>query len=84
LNRKDDPDFWERVQDICGLYLEPPKRAVVFSIDEKTGMQATEHKYPLTSADEGMPVRKEFEYLRHSTASLMAAPVTRQKKQNGD
>jgi transposase len=73
LNRKDDPDFWERVQDVCGLYLDPPKRAVVFSIDEKTGMQATEHKHPLVPADESVPVRKEFEYVRHGTASLMAA-----------
>lgn len=73
LNRKDDPDFWERVQDVCGLYLKPPRRAVVFSIDEKTGMQATEHKSPLIPASEGVAVRKEFEYIRHSTASLMAA-----------
>lgn len=73
LNRKDDPDFWERVDDVCGLYLEAPKRAVVFSIDEKTGIQATEHKYPLQPAESEQAVRKEFEYVRHGTASLMAA-----------
>lgn len=73
LNRKDDPDFWNRVQDICGVYLEPPKRAVVFSIDEKTGIQATEHKHPLVPAERNTPVHKEFEYSRHGTASLMAA-----------
>lgn len=73
LNRKDDPDFWERVDDVCGLYVEEPKRAVVFSIDEKTGMQATEHKFPIQPAQPGVDVRKEFEYARHGTASLMAA-----------
>jgi transposase len=73
LNRKDDPKFWERVQDICGLYLETPKRAVVFSIDEKTGVQATERKYPTTPAKAGRSVREEFEYVRHGTASLMTA-----------
>jgi len=73
LNRKDDPDFQDRVDDVCGLYLEPPQQAVVYSIDEKTGMQAKEHKYPSRPAQPGAPVREEFEYVRHGTASLMAA-----------
>ena len=73
LNRKDDPEFWERVEDVCGLYLESPKRAVVFSVDEKTGMQAAEHKHPIVPAEQNAPVRQEFEYVRHGTASLMAA-----------
>ena len=38
---RDDPDFWERAGDVCGLYLNPPDNAVVWSVDEKTGMQAT-------------------------------------------
>ena len=73
LNRKDDPEFWDRVEDVCGLYLEPPKRAVVFSIDEKTGMQALEYRHPTQPAQPATPVREEFEYVRHGTASLMAA-----------
>jgi transposase len=34
LNRRDDPEFWDRVEDICGLYLSPPEDALVFSVDE--------------------------------------------------
>jgi transposase len=73
LNRKDDPEFWERVDDVCGLYVHLPKRAVVFSIDEKTGMQATANKFATQPAGPGTPVREEFEYVRHGTASLVAA-----------
>src|SRR2546426_844602 len=40
LNRRDDPEFWDRVQDVCGLYLSPPDKALVVSVDEKTGIQA--------------------------------------------
>lgn len=73
LNRSNCEDFWERVEDVCGLYLDEPTRAVVFSIDEKTGIQATERKYATQPARQGQPVREEFEYVRHGTASLMTA-----------
>jgi transposase len=33
LNRRDDPEFWDRVQDVCGLYLSPPDKALVVSVD---------------------------------------------------
>ena len=46
LNRRDDPDFWNRVRDVCGLYLNPPVRAIVVSVDEKTGIQAKERIKP--------------------------------------
>lgn len=46
LNRRDDPDFWNRVRDVCGLYLNPPDRAIVLSVDEKTGIQAKERIKP--------------------------------------
>jgi transposase len=42
LNRRDDPEFWARVRDVCGLYLNPPDKAIVLSVDEKTGIQAKE------------------------------------------
>jgi hypothetical protein len=36
-----DPDFWEKDGDVCGLYLKPPENVVVWSVDEKSGMQTT-------------------------------------------
>ena len=46
LNRRDDPEFWERVRDVCGLYLDPPQQALVLSVDEKTSIQAKSRKHP--------------------------------------
>lgn len=73
INRRDDPQFWERVQDVCGLYLNRPDNAVVLSMDEKTGIQAKERRQLTRPAGPGRPGREEFEYVRHGTASLMAA-----------
>ena len=73
LNRRDDPEFWDRVRDICGLYLDPPGGALVLSVDEKTSVQAKEPKYPDTAPGRGRWRRREFEYVRHGTASLHAA-----------
>jgi transposase len=73
LTRRDTPEFWERAADICGLYLSPPESAVVLSIDEKTSVQAKERKYPSTPMRPGRPSRREFEYRRHGTASLVAS-----------
>lgn len=73
LTRKDTPELWERAADVCGLYLSPPDNAVVLSIDEKTGIQAKSRKYPTQPLRPGRPARREFEYVRHGTASLMAA-----------
>jgi transposase len=73
LNRRDDPEFWERVREICGLYLSRKKNAVVLSVDEKTGIQAKERVCATTPAAPGRRPRQEFEYIRHGTASLMAA-----------
>jgi transposase len=73
LTRRDSPDFWQRAADICGLYLSPPENAVVLSIDEKTSVQAKERKHPSTAVRPGRPARREFEYVRHGTASLVAA-----------
>jgi transposase len=68
-----DPDFWVKAADICGLYLDPPDNAVVYSIDEKSGMQAKSRKNPTKPAVPGTPTRREFEYKRHGTAVLYAA-----------
>jgi len=68
-----DPDFWERAGDVCGLYLNPPENVVVWSVDEKSGMQAKSRVNPTLPAVPGIPVRREFEYRRHGTAVLFAA-----------
>ena len=67
-----DPDFWAKAGDVCGLYLNPPENAVVWSVDEKTGMQAKSRINPTRPAIPGVPVRQEFEYRRHGTAVLFA------------
>jgi len=67
-----DPLFREKVNEICDLYLRAPVGAVVISVDEKTGMQATERKYAGRPALPGRPGRREFEYIRHGTQSLIA------------
>ena len=67
-----DPDFWEKAGDVCGLYLNPPENAVVWSVDEKSGMQATSRVNATKPAVPGTPTRREFEYKRHGTAVLFA------------
>jgi transposase len=67
-----DPDFWEKAADVCGLYLDPPTNAVVWSVDEKTGMQAKSRVNPTKPAIPGSGVRQEFEYRRYGTAVLFA------------
>jgi hypothetical protein len=44
ITRPDDPGFWERAADICGLYLVPPTNALVLSVDEKTGRGCPEFR----------------------------------------
>ena len=67
-----DPDFWEKAGDVCGLYLNPPENAVVWSVDEKSGMQAKSRLNPTRPAVPGIPARREFEYRRNGTAVLFA------------
>lgn len=67
-----DPAFWEKSADVCGLYLDPPANAVVWSVDEKTGMQARSRINPTKPAIPGKAVRQEFEYRRNGTAVLFA------------
>jgi len=73
ITRPDDLGFWERAADICGLYLVPPTNALVLSVDEKTAISARSRAYPTTPAAPGRVARREFEYVRHGTACLMAA-----------
>jgi transposase len=73
LTRKNDPNFWERAADVCGLYLSQPTNAVVLSVDEKTAIAARSRKHPTKRVSQGKAERVEFEYRRHGTASIVAA-----------
>ena len=73
LARPDDPEFWERAADVCGLYLSPPTNALVLSLDEKTAIPARSRRHATKAVAPGRPERQEFEYRRHGTACLMAA-----------
>jgi len=73
LNRPEDPAFAAKAQAVCALYLKPPADAVLFSVDEKTAMQARSRKRASVAVRRGRPELREFEYVRHGTASLIAA-----------
>lgn len=73
LNRADDPAFWIRAGAVCRLYLNPPPGTVLISVDEKTGIQAKSCKHPEILARPGRDARREFEYVRHGTISIIAA-----------
>ena len=73
LNRPADPTFHTKAQAVCALYLNPPADTVLFSVDEKTAMQARSRKRATRPVRAGRVERREFEYVRHGTVSLMAA-----------
>ena len=68
-----DPLFIEKVHDICGLYLNPPERAVVLCVDEKSQIQALDRTTPILPMLPGTPERATHDYERHGTSSLYAA-----------
>ncbi len=68
-----DPQFIEKVRDIVGLYLSPPRNAVVFSFDEKPQVQALQRAQPVLPLDLGAPERQTGNYIRHGTLDLFAA-----------
>ena len=73
LNRPDDPGFFTRAAQICALYQAIPAGTVLLSVDEKTGIQGKSRKHRTRRAGHRRPERREFEYVRHGTVSLMAA-----------
>jgi hypothetical protein len=73
VNRRSDPDFWTRVHDVCGVYLNCPDNAIVLSVDEKTSVQAKQRKHKDQPPAANRRIRREWEYIRHGTASLFAA-----------
>ena len=68
-----DPHFADKVVDIVGLYLNPPDKAMVLSVDEKTQIQALDRTQPLLPLKPGQIERRTHDYKRHGTTSLYAA-----------
>lgn len=68
-----DPDFDRKAARICKLYISPPARTTVISIDEKPGIQALRRTHPTRPLRPGKPARVEFEYERKGTRNLFAA-----------
>jgi transposase len=68
-----DPFFVEKVRDVVGLYLNPPERAIVLSVDEKSQVQALDRTQPLLPMAPGQAERGTHDYVRNGTTSLFAA-----------
>lgn len=68
-----DPQFIEKVRDIVGLYLNPPDRAIVLCVDEKSQVQALNRTEPILPLAPGVPARQSHDYERHGVTSLFAA-----------
>jgi transposase len=68
-----DPLFVAKVRDVVGLYLNPPERALVLCVDEKTQIQALNRTAPVFPMLPGAPARASHDYVRHGTSSLYAA-----------
>ena len=68
-----DPHFEEKVRDIVGLYLNPPERALVLCVDEKSQIQALDRTAPILPLRPGLPERQTHDYKRHGTTTLFAA-----------
>lgn len=68
-----DPHFVEKVRDVVGLYLNPPDRAIVLCIDEKSQARALDRSQPLLPLRPGDCERRTHDYKRHGVTSLFAA-----------
>ncbi len=73
FKRSNDPAFAEKVEDIVGLYMDPPRHAVVLSLDEKSQIQALERTRPSRPVTLGRPGTQTHDYIRHGTTTLFAA-----------
>lgn len=68
-----DPLFVEKTRDIVGLYLDPPVKAMVLCVDEKSQIQALDRTQPVLPLAPGIPERRTHDYMRHGTTTLFAA-----------
>jgi transposase len=72
-----DPLFIEKVRDIVGLYLNPPDKALLLCVDEKSQIQALDRTQPLLPMRPGQIERRTHDYVRHGTTSLFAALIVK-------
>jgi transposase len=68
-----DSRFFEKLEDIVGLYLNPPDKALVFCFDEKSQIQALDRTRPILPLAPGVPEKQTHDYIRHGTTTLFAA-----------
>ena len=68
-----DPFFVDKVRDIVGLYLDPPLKAMVLCVDEKSQIQALDRTQPMLPLAPGILERRTHDYMRHGTTTLFAA-----------
>ncbi|MGW6412735.1 IS630 family transposase, partial [Streptomyces vinaceus] len=68
-----DPQFIDKVRDVVGLYMDPPERALVLCVDEKSQIQALDRSAPVLPMMPGMPERRTHDYIRHGVTTLFAA-----------
>ena len=68
-----DPEFVDKVRDIIGLYLDPPERALVLCVDEKSQIQALDRTQPMLPMRPGQVERRTHDYKRYGTTTLFAA-----------
>jgi transposase len=68
-----DPLFIDKVRDVVGLYLNPPAKALVLCVDEKSQIQALDRTQPILPLAPGVPQRRTHDYMRHGTTTLFAA-----------
>ena len=68
-----DPLFIDKVRDIVGLYIDPPLKAMVLCVDEKSQIQALDRTQPILPMGPGVPQRRTHDYMRHGTTTLFAA-----------
>ena len=68
-----DPELDAKVRDVVGLYLNPPDKAVVLPIDEKSQIQALDRTAPILPLRPGLPEKATHDYVRHGTTTLFAA-----------
>jgi hypothetical protein len=68
-----DPQFVDKVRDVVGLYPDPPEKALVLCVDEKSQIQALDRSAPVLPMMPGVPQRRTHDYLRHGITTLFAA-----------
>ena len=75
-----DPLFIDKVRDVVGLYLDPPEKALVLCVDEKSQIQALDRSQPVLPMVPGVPERRSHDYVRAGTTTLFAALEVRDRQ----